>query len=131
LVKETPNADLKVFINPQIFEFKDLPEEKIKNKKLRAKSQKPNKGVQLEGCLSLKDIWGVVKRHDEVTVTYKDENDIKHTKTFDGFMSIIIQHETDHLNGILFPKRVLEQEQKLYKSFKNKKGEVEFEELSL
>jgi peptide deformylase len=149
LVKETPDAQLKVFINPKIENFKDKPTEsdsvqeglkaksdlanadKKKLSKAKSASGGKEKGVQLEGCLSLKDIWGVVKRHDEVTVSYEDENGTKHTKTFDGFMSIIIQHETDHLNGILFPKRVLEQNQKLYKSVKNKKGETEFEELEI
>jgi peptide deformylase len=132
LVKETPDAQLKVFINPKIENFKDKPVEKTEPKPdKKEKKTRKEKGVQLEGCLSLKDIWGVVKRHDEVTVSYKDENGTKHTKTFDGFMSIIIQHETDHLNGILFPKRVLEQNQKLYKSVKNKKGETEFEELEI
>jgi peptide deformylase len=132
LVKETPDAQLKVFINPKIENFKDKPVEKTEPKPdKKEKKTRKEKGVQLEGCLSLKDIWGVVKRHDEVTVSYKDENGTKHTKTFDGFMSIIIQHETDHLNGILFPKRVLEQNQKLYQSVKNKKGETEFEELEI
>jgi peptide deformylase len=136
IVKESPDADLKVFINPQIEKFIDKPEKPSKSsqssKTAKAKEKAGiNKGIQLEGCLSLKDIWGVVKRHDEVTLSYQDETGVKHKKTFDGFMSVIIQHETDHLNGILFPKRVLEQNQKLYKSIKNKKGEIEFEELEI
>jgi peptide deformylase len=136
IVKESPDADLKVFINPQIEKFIDKPEKPSKSsqssKTAKAKEKAGiNKGIQLEGCLSLKDIWGVVKRHDEVTLSYQDETGVKHKKTFDGFMSVIIQHETDHLNGILFPKRVLEQNQKLYKSIKNKKGEIEFEELKI
>ena len=52
-------------------------------------------------------------------------------KKFDGFLATIIQHEYDHLNGTLFPKRVLEQNNQLYKSVKNSKGEVEFEEMSI
>lgn len=148
IVKENPEAELKVFINPKIESFKDKPIKKkpvekedakvpidIEEKKLsEAKSASgggKEKGVQLEGCLSLQDIWGVVKRHDEITLAYEDEKGAKHKKTFDGFLSIIIQHETDHLNGILFPKRVLEQKTKLYKSVKNKKGETEFEEMEI
>lgn len=60
-------------------------------------------------------------------------------------MATIIQHEMDHLNGVLFPKRVLEQKArlpspggeatggqgKLYKSYKNEKGEDKFEEIEL
>ncbi|HUQ85758.1 MAG TPA: peptide deformylase [Candidatus Limnocylindrales bacterium] len=136
VVKEHPEAELKVFINPKIESFKDKPKVKVEKKAdtdtvPATKKKKKEKGVQLEGCLSLKDIWGVVKRHDEVTVSYQDEKGAKHTKTFDGFLSVIIQHETDHLNGILFPKRVLEQKTQLYKSIKNKKGETEFEEMEI
>jgi peptide deformylase len=138
IVKESPDAKLKTFINPKIISFKDKSEKKIKarnqnakDQEPRTKNQEPNKGVQLEGCLSLKDIWGVVKRHDEVTISYIDEKGQSHEKTFDGFFATIVQHEIDHLNGILFPKRVLEQKQKLYKSVKNKKGETEFEELEI
>ncbi len=151
IVKESPDAELKTFINPKIEAFKENPTEsdsvtnaseaksdlahKNKKKLSEVKSAsgggKKEKGVQLEGCLSLQDIWGVVKRHDEVILSYSDETGKKHRRTFDGFMSVIIQHETDHLNGILFPKRVLEQNEKLYKSFKNKKGETEFEEMEI
>lgn len=138
IVKESPEAELKTFINPKIVSFKDKPASNAASQNTKAASKKPKKslpagrqGVQLEGCLSLKDIWGVVKRHDEVTLTFEDEKGIKHTQVFDGFLSTIVQHEVDHLNGILFPKRVLEQKQKLYKSVKNAKNETEFEELEI
>jgi peptide deformylase len=136
IVKESPKSPLQTFINPKIVGFKDKPASNTasqkKKKSSKAKSASGgNKGVQLEGCLSLKDIWGVVKRHDEVTLSYQDETGKKHERTFDGFQSVIIQHETDHLNGILFPKRVLEQNQKLYKSIKDKEGEIEFEEIEI
>lgn len=52
-------------------------------------------------------------------------------KNFSGFSAIIIQHEMDHLDGILFPKRVLEQKGILYKSHKNEKNEDIFEELEI
>jgi peptide deformylase len=98
----------------------------------KAKSASGGKrGVQLEGCLSLKDIWGIVKRHQSISVSFMNEKGEKHTKTFDGFLATIIQHEYDHLQGVLFPKRVLEQKQQLYHSKKNTKGETEFEEMTL
>lgn len=128
ILKPTPRSPLSVFINPEIVEFidKPVPEEPTKGKKKRSE-----KGVQLEGCLSLFNIWGVVDRHQEVVLSYQDEKGIRHKKTFDGFTAVIIQHEYDHLQGILFPKRVLEQDNKLYKSSKNKEGETEFEELEI
>lgn len=136
IVKESPEAELKVFINPKIVSFKDKPKEK--DEKLSeartnsgGKKTKKKKGVQLEGCLSLKDIWGVVKRHDELTLSYLDKKGNARKEKFDGFLSTIIQHEVDHLQGVLFPKRVLEQKNVLYKSIKNKKGETEFEEIEI
>ena len=50
---------------------------------------------------------------------------------FKGFMATIVQHETDHVNGILFTQRVLEQNQKLYRIEKNEKGEEKLIEIEL
>lgn len=124
IIRETPDSPLLTFINPKIEKFFDKPPAP------RSKREK-KEGVQLEGCLSLKDIWGVVKRHHGVELTYLDGNGDKHTKKFEGFLATIIQHEFDHLQGFLFTKRVLEQKNQLYRSYKNKKGETEFEEISL
>lgn len=137
IIKPTPDSKIQTFINPAIEGFFDAPKgkkEEVYQSATTAKVKKKakiDKGVQLEGCLSLNNIWGVVKRHYGVTLTYQDETGKSHTKKFDGFLSVIIQHEYDHLQGILFPKRVLEQKTKLYKSSKNKKGETEFEELTI
>jgi peptide deformylase len=126
IVKMTPRSPILTFINPTIKSFFDKPKKENEDEK-----ESKNKDVQLEGCLSLHSIWGVVKRHYGVVLSYQDENGQEHTKKFDEFMAIIIQHEYDHLQGVLFPKRVLEQENPLYKSVKNKKGETEFEEIEL
>jgi peptide deformylase len=53
-----------------------------------------------EGCLSLEGTRSV-ERYPSVLVGYTDKNGKRVTKTFNGIYSIIIQHETDHLNGIL------------------------------
>jgi peptide deformylase len=53
-----------------------------------------------EGCLSLEG-ERIVKRHPSILVSYQDINGKKLTKTFNSFLSVIIQHETDHLNGKL------------------------------
>lgn len=53
-----------------------------------------------EGCLSLEG-ERVVKRYPSILVSYQDINGKKLTKTFNSFLSVIIQHETDHLNGKL------------------------------
>ncbi len=125
IIKDHPSAPLLTFINPEIVAFHDV--EKTQEEKENEKKH----GVQLEGCLSLHDVWGVVKRRSEVTLSYMDEHGDKHKKKFTGFLATIIQHEYDHLQGILFPKRVLEQKNPLYHSIKNKKGEIEFEEIEI
>jgi peptide deformylase len=120
VIKSSPKAKLQAFINPKITKI-----EKPMNKKAKSKCKK------LEGCLSLKDIWGEVERANTVWLEYMDEQGKQHHKKFNGFIATIIQHEVDHLNGILFPKRVLEQKGTLYESKKNSKGEDIFEELTI
>src|SRR5205085_7034589 len=113
-----------VYINPKVTLLRKAPKQiKIPKKK--------KEGMKLEGCLSLKDIWGTVKRSTKVSVAYTDEHGEKHEEIRSGFLAIIMQHEYDHLQGILFPRRVLEQKGQLYKSYKNDKGEDEFEEISV
>jgi peptide deformylase len=126
VIRQTPHSELLVFINPTIEEFIDDKQEEKQHEKTEEK-----RGVQLEGCLSLQNIWGVVKRHTGVVVSYQDQTGEHHKKTFDGFLATIIQHECDHLQGILFPKHVLEQHNPLYKSRKNEKGETIFDELEV
>ena len=53
-----------------------------------------------EQCLSVPDYTGKTIRHKKVTVEYYDENWVKQKKTCLGILSIIVQHEIDHLNGI-------------------------------
>ncbi len=59
-----------------------------------------------EGCLSFPKIRGDVIRPDEITVTFQDENAIPHTLACNGLFSRCIQHEVDHLNGVLFIERM-------------------------
>jgi peptide deformylase len=55
-----------------------------------------------EGCLSLPEIREDVTRKDEVRIRYFDENFVEHEETFKGFAGRVIQHEYDHLEGVLF-----------------------------
>ena len=55
-----------------------------------------------EGCLSIPDHTAEVKRPAEVTVNYQDENGTDHNLTANGLLAACIQHEIDHLNGVLF-----------------------------
>jgi len=107
--KHKYNEPVIVFINPRIV---SLSKKKI-----------PYAKRTLEGCLSMPDIWGAVARSNEVTLSYRDENFVEHTQTFSGHLGRIIQHETDHLSGILFTHHVIAQGNPLYRTGKNDKLE--------
>ena len=59
-----------------------------------------------EGCLSIPGVYTEVRRPERVTVRYADETGSLREETFDGIMARVIQHERDHLDGILFLDRV-------------------------
>lgn len=106
IVDATPYADevpemenfKHVFINAQIFERKG--DEESFN----------------EGCLSIPGIRENVKRPTIIKMKYLDENFQPHEKVFDGIAARIIQHEYDHLDGILFVDRLPALRKKLLKS---------------
>ncbi len=79
----SPIADL-VFINPKI-----------------TKLSKDKEWVP-EGCLSVRPLYGKTHRSKKATVEAYDENGKKFTRGGSGLLAQIFQHETDHLNGILF-----------------------------
>ena len=62
--------------------------------------------VAEEGCLSIPGVFLDVTRPSRVEVSYKDENGRPQKRVFDDLPSRIIQHEIDHLNGVLFVDRV-------------------------
>ncbi|MCL4116836.1 UNVERIFIED_CONTAM: hypothetical protein GTU68_000627 [Idotea baltica] len=55
-----------------------------------------------EGCLSIPDVREDVFRKPKITIEYYDENFKKHTEVFDGLIARVIQHEYDHIEGVLF-----------------------------
>ncbi len=60
-----------------------------------------------EGCLSVdRLVEGYVIRHSRVTVEYFDKNGEKHRIKLKGYNSIVVQHEIDHINGIMFYDRI-------------------------
>jgi peptide deformylase len=74
----------RVFINPEIVETsEDLT-------------------VYSEGCLSVPDQYADVERPSIIKAKWLDENGKAHEEVIDGLLAICLQHEMDHLNGILF-----------------------------
>lgn len=59
-----------------------------------------------EGCLSLPDIFGEIKRAESVEVKYIDRDGEEQTLVAEGMLARAIQHEIDHLNGVLFIDRL-------------------------
>lgn len=68
-----------------------------------------------EGCLSIPDIREDVARKDTITVHYSDENFKEHTETFTGMLARVIQHEYDHIEGVLFTDRLSSLKRRLLK----------------
>lgn len=116
IIKPTLKSETLVFINPKILETKVAGPTSASSTK-----KDDEEDVKLEGCLSIPKIWGPVTRNAKVLLEYQDLTGEKRTEWFGGFKAVIIQHETDHLNGILFTERVLEQKNKLYEE---KNGEL-------
>ena len=73
-----------VFINPEIVE------------------RSPATKVYNEGCLSIPDQYAEIERPDVVRARWIDEKGKEREGEFDGLMSVCLQHEVDHLNGVLF-----------------------------
>ncbi len=80
-----------------------------------------------EGCLSIPKITGDIERPDRITLSYCDEDFNVRTDTFTGLNARVIQHEYDHLEGILFTDRLKPLKRRLIKRKLDaiKKGNVE------
>jgi len=59
-----------------------------------------------EGCLSIPNLREEVMRESHIRIKYFDENWVEHDEVYDGYKARIIQHEYDHLDGILFPDKL-------------------------
>jgi peptide deformylase len=80
-----------------------------------------------EGCLSIPKIREDVYRKEKITITYYDENFEFHEETYDGYAARVIQHEYDHIEGILFTDHLAPLKRKLLtKKLTNiSRGEIE------
>jgi peptide deformylase len=64
------------------------------------------KKIYKEGCLSIPKLHEEVEREEKIRIQYLDENFQSHEEVFDGLPARILQHEYDHLEGVLFTDRV-------------------------
>ncbi len=84
LSKEGEEKQPLVFINPEIVSSSD------------------ERSVYEEGCLSIPDYYAEVERPAKVTVNYLDRDGKEQSVEADGLLATCLQHEIDHLNGVLF-----------------------------
>ncbi|WP_136467340.1 peptide deformylase [Flagellimonas onchidii] len=79
-----------------------------------------------EGCLSIPDVREDVKRKPEITITYLDEKFEEHKETYDGLLARVIQHEYDHIQGVLFTDKLSSLKKRLLKNRLDKisKGKI-------
>ena len=94
---EEDNGIQEVFINAEIIE------------------EKGEEWAFEEGCLSIPDIREDILRKETITIKYFDKEFEEHTKTFDGLTARVIQHEYDHIEGILFTDYVTGLKKRLLK----------------
>ncbi len=88
LQEEDKELDPMVFINPRIL------------------WQSEEYGETEEGCLSIPKIREIVKRPAKIKISYLDLSSKKHIIEADGLLATCLQHEIDHLNGVLFVDRL-------------------------
>lgn len=82
-----------------------------------------------EGCLSIPDIRADVNRKEKIKLKYLDENFKEHTEIFEGTNARVIQHEYDHLEGVLFIEKINPLKRNMLRRKLNKilKGKVKVE----
>ncbi len=100
--------ETKTFINPKITSKSD----KKRGKQAAKKGSKPKR--IMEGCLSLPHFYGPLKRAGKIKVKYLNEKGKEVVGTFESFEAQVVQHEIDHLNGVIFVDRLLEQNKPLF-----------------
>ena len=94
----------KVVINPVILD-QHQPKTKVPSKRSKL----------LEGCLSLPNYYSPIRRGNYIKIKYLDIDGKEVIEDFHNFNAQVIQHEIDHLNGVLFVDHVLKQNSPLYK----------------
>jgi len=85
----------QAFINPEILE-------------------KEGESTVEEGCLSIPEVREEVIRPEKIRLKYRDESGEEHDEYYDGWMARVLQHEIDHLNGILFVDHISPVKRRLF-----------------
>ena len=105
-------SKIKGFVNPKILKFSR------------------QEVTILEGCLSVPELYGHVARPAELDLESQDVRGRKSARHYKGLPARIIQHEVDHLNGVLFIDHVHTQNGKMFKVEKDKRGKEQLLEVA-
>jgi len=87
---KSKNSKVVAMVNPEIVEFSE------------------EKTMHEEGCLSLPGVYGNVERAKSVKVRFMDVEGLRMEMNLEGLDARVVQHEMDHLNGVLFVDKVIE-----------------------
>ena len=90
IAHDTESGKTRAFVNPQV---------------VTASAECDVRG---EGCLSFPGQFADIERHASIRLKYQDLELEKHEEDFAGFFARVIQHELDHLNGVLLPDRAID-----------------------
>ncbi len=106
---EEPTGIKKVFLNAQLLDESGDP------------------WIFEEGCLSIPEIHADIERKSTIRIKYQDQDWNEHTETFDGVTARVIQHEYDHIEGILFVDHMRPLKKRMIKGKleRIKKGDIE------
>ena len=106
-LREDEKSNPRIFINPRIIKFSS------------------EKNINEEGCLSIPEFYAEVERPSKIEVEWFDSKGKKLKKEMTGLLSICMQHEIDHLNGVLFIDHISKLKKKMalqkFKKLKTKK----------
>lgn len=112
IVDTSPFAEDDVFTPEEQKELKNFKRTFINAKII---NEEGDEWAFNEGCLSIPDVREDVFRQPLVTMEYLDENFKQHTETFNGLIARVIQHEYDHIDGILFTDKLSALKKRLIK----------------
>lgn len=87
VVGQSDHRSYKAYVNPEVTYISD------------------DTTITDEGCLSLPGIFGMVRRPKKIHIKYQDLKGQKYSEKIKGMLAVILQHEIDHLNGVLFIDR--------------------------
>ena len=113
-------ADKSIFVIDvsQVEDYEDTKPLALINPKIIKRSDE--KVIMEEGCLSIPDIREEIARPETITIMYQDTDLKEHSLEADGLMARVMQHEYDHLQGILFTDLVSDVIKKKLKRDMNK-----------